>query len=589
MRSGSHTRVLVAILTLSIGMIMMASLHSTRGRTHQALALEGWNPNSDSAGALLGHLSIGARHLMQDPQDPPPAAELVTGGQRWVYTGICISFVLFAGLMSGLTLGLLSLDLRELEILSRVGKPRERRLAPRLIPVCKKHHWVLVTLLLCNACVLEALPIFLDRIVRTEVAIIISVTAVLCFGEIIPQALCSRFGLEIGANMAWFVTLLMWLSSPVSWPIAKFLDCVLGSNHVTFYRKAQLKEFITLHSQVGGGPLSIDEMVIMKGALDMREKTVTDAMVLLKHVYMLDIECTFDSELLDEIREQGYSRIPVFQESRKSIAGILLVKNLIGLNPRDEIPLSQVQLRQAPRLYADTPLYECLDMMQTGSSHMILVVQGKEGQGYAESIAVDVNGGDEADQPSKSSSSPNGCPLEDSEVIGIITLEDIVEELIGEEIVDETDLYEDITTKAKLLRSVSHTKTIGMHPSDWRKDLDDRDIRRIGRLSGVLHPKGSFSASGSDEQFMSSDSFFRVAKSSALGRKTPVIPADVSPASSSTPKRTKKDRVRFSSEGPALTEVGQSDMNVNSATDREPLLSRGTGGSYSSTVDSSRE
>lgn len=72
---------------------------------------------------------------------------------------------------------------------------------------------------------------------------------------------------------------------------------------------------------------------------------------------------------------------------------------------------------------------QCLDMMQTGSSHMILVVQGKEGQGYAESIAVDVNGGDEADQPSKSSSSPNGCPLEDSEVIGIITLEDIVEGL----------------------------------------------------------------------------------------------------------------------------------------------------------------
>ena len=54
-----------------------------------ALALEGWNPNSDSAGALLGHLSIGARHLMQDPQDPPPAAELVTGGTS---SCPCLSF-----------------------------------------------------------------------------------------------------------------------------------------------------------------------------------------------------------------------------------------------------------------------------------------------------------------------------------------------------------------------------------------------------------------------------------------------------------------------------------------------------------------
>lgn len=50
---------------------------------------------------------------------------------------------------------------------------------------------MLVTLLLCNAAAVEALPLCLDELVPSVVAIILSVTGVLAFGEIIPQALCT--------------------------------------------------------------------------------------------------------------------------------------------------------------------------------------------------------------------------------------------------------------------------------------------------------------------------------------------------------------------------------------------------------------
>lgn len=60
------------------------------------------------------------------------------------------------------------------------------------MPVIANQHLLLVTLLLCNAGAMEALPVLLDRLVHPLAAIIISVTAVLAFGEIIPQALCSR-------------------------------------------------------------------------------------------------------------------------------------------------------------------------------------------------------------------------------------------------------------------------------------------------------------------------------------------------------------------------------------------------------------
>ena len=50
-------------------------------------------------------------------------------------------------------------------------------------------------------------------------------------GEIIPQAVCSRYGLLVGAYSAWFVNLLMIITLLLSWPIAKLLDLLLGSEH----------------------------------------------------------------------------------------------------------------------------------------------------------------------------------------------------------------------------------------------------------------------------------------------------------------------------------------------------------------------
>ena len=50
-------------------------------------------------------------------------------------------------------------------------------------------------------------------------------------GEIIPQALCSRHGLAIGAYSAWFVQILIWIVWVIAFPISKILDMLLGTEH----------------------------------------------------------------------------------------------------------------------------------------------------------------------------------------------------------------------------------------------------------------------------------------------------------------------------------------------------------------------
>ncbi len=85
--------------------------------------------------------------------------------------------------MSGLTMGLLSLDKMSLEVLKRGGQPRQKIFAKRILLIVKRHHLLLVTLLLANALAVETMPVFLSKITVEVVAIIVSVTAVLFIGE----------------------------------------------------------------------------------------------------------------------------------------------------------------------------------------------------------------------------------------------------------------------------------------------------------------------------------------------------------------------------------------------------------------------
>ena len=80
-------------------------------------------------------------------------------------------------------MGLLSLDLTSLKVLEEGGKKSERKYAKRIMPLIKRHHLLLVSLLLANAAAVESMPIFLDRITNPYIAIAVSVTAVLLFGE----------------------------------------------------------------------------------------------------------------------------------------------------------------------------------------------------------------------------------------------------------------------------------------------------------------------------------------------------------------------------------------------------------------------
>lgn len=411
--------------------------------------------------------------------------------QFFIHILIIVGLVLFAGMMSGLTLGLMSLSLVDLEVLAKSGTPQDRKHAEKILPVVKNQHLLLCTLLICNAAAMEALPIFLDSLITAVGAILISVTLILLFGEIIPQAVCSRYGLAIGAAVAPFVRVLVWICSPVAYPISKLLDLLLGHGHKALFRRAELKTLVNLHGNEAGkgGELTHDETTIISGALELTEKTASDAMTPISDIFSIDVNGKLDRFLMNLILEKGHSRIPVYYEQPTNIIGVILVKNLLTIPPEDEIPVKSVTIRRIPRVPETMPLYDILNEFQKGHSHMAVVVResNKVGEQPANNsprentvkdVCVDIDGQKPPLEKTlktkrslqKLKSFPNngsnsfksshrskkwtkdmysdilqidGKPLpklpEEEEAVGIITMEDVIEELLQEEIFDETD------------------------------------------------------------------------------------------------------------------------------------------------------
>lgn len=154
----------------------------------------------------------------------------------WFYVAhaaCALACVVTAALAAGLTMGLLSLDPLMLLIKMRAGATqKEKDQASSLLPIVKQHHLLLVTLLLLNAMANEALPLFLEVLVSPVMAVILSVTLVLFFGEIIPSAIFTGpQKIELASKLVPLVRLFMFLLWPVAYPIGKLLDIVLHEDN----------------------------------------------------------------------------------------------------------------------------------------------------------------------------------------------------------------------------------------------------------------------------------------------------------------------------------------------------------------------
>lgn len=171
----------------------------------------------------------------------------------WMSIVIIVVCITFSALFSGLNLGLMSMDQTELKIVANTGTEAEKRYARAIMPVRKTGNYLLCSILLGNVLVNSTLTIIMDDLTSGLVAVIGSTLTIVIFGEICPQAVCSRYGLAVGAKTIYITRLVMVITFPLSYPISKLLDRILGVELGNVYNRERLKELVkvSMHHFIG--------------------------------------------------------------------------------------------------------------------------------------------------------------------------------------------------------------------------------------------------------------------------------------------------------------------------------------------------
>ncbi|MBX2828456.1 MAG: gliding motility-associated protein GldE [Flavobacteriaceae bacterium] len=339
----------------------------------------------------------------------PPSLLLISWLSLSQITGIVFLFVLFtcSALISGAEVAFFSLS--PTDLLQKEGKPSRRLgLVEKLLARPKK---LLATILVANNLINIAIVLlfaslsdpYFDSIESDLTRIVIKVGVVtffiLLFGEILPKIYASRNKVSFSAFMAYPINVLSTVFSPLSLPmqsVTLFLENRFGKRKSNI-SVDQLSQALELTSEED---TTQEEQKILQGIVTFGNTDTKNVMQPRMDIFALSEESSY-TEIMPEIIAKGYSRIPVYKESIDNITGVLYVKDLLPHLDRKQLDWVTLK-REAYFVPENKKLDDLLNEFKDRKMHLAIV--------------VDEYGG----------------------TSGLISLEDIIEEIVGE-ISDEFD------------------------------------------------------------------------------------------------------------------------------------------------------
>lgn len=308
-------------------------------------------------------------------------------------------FVSISAVCSGLNVSFMALDLATLKRKAKLGD----KYAKRVLPLRKRSHLTLSAILLTNVAAVSATSLVLEHHFYGFIAGLMTTLLIVVFGEILPQAFFARRALFFVGTFVPLLKIMIIITYPVSKPLQLLLDRILKREYSHLHSRHELGMLIAEHIDAKDSELDDDEVEIIRGALQLSEKRVASIMTPIDHVYWLTPNTRIDATKIDEIKATGHSRIPIFNRSKTICFGILLVKQLVDID-----------FDEHPPLVYDLQLYPA---QMVGSGTALDTMFRKFLSTHTQLMPVE----------------------KDDTIVGVVTIEDLVEEIVGHEIEDETD------------------------------------------------------------------------------------------------------------------------------------------------------
>lgn len=321
---------------------------------------------------------------------------------------VCLVLIGFSAVCSGLNVALMSLDIRDLQRKAKLGNIH----AKRVLPIRRNPHLALSAILLINIGAVSATSLVLESVVVGLAAGSIATLGTVIFGEIIPQALFSRRALLYCSRLSIAMRIMIVIAYPIAKPLQLLLDSLLKNEPTQLHSRRELGIIISEHLGHDSSELDDDEIEIIRGALQLSEKKVKDIMQPIDNVFWLTLDMPLTDQRIDEIKAKGRSRMPVFNKNLTQCYGVLLMKELVDIDfDEHAYRVDDLNLHPARLVGTKMALDTLLRRFITSGTHLIPVEK-------------------------------------DDRIVGIVTIEDLIEEIVGREIEDETDRHRQLAEAA---------------------------------------------------------------------------------------------------------------------------------------------
>lgn len=328
--------------------------------------------------------------------------------------GIFLSSLLIVALTAGTALfavlltGFTSLNRYELKQRAQAGD-----LSAKLLYPIKMQGRQLQLALQAGKVVTSALLVLaLDAGLNVLAAFVLAVVLLLLIAELLPLVVAQKFVLRHATTIAPPLAKYLAVLSPATRPVAGMLDSWLGEEAAAIRTKEELRKALDAYA-AQKSEIAADEVRIIRHALRFSEKLIREVMTPRKMVVTVSGEELVGPVLLDELHKSGYSRFPVKDPDSETFIGILYLHDLVGVEVSGKV--SALMNKTVYYVHEEMRLDHALRAFLKHNNHLFIVVNSFE------------------------------------EFVGVLSLEDVIEEIIGKEIVDEFDQHADLRAAAKSL------------------------------------------------------------------------------------------------------------------------------------------
>lgn len=310
-----------------------------------------------------------------------------------------IGLIGLSAICSGLNIAIMALQPADLRRKAKLGS----RQAQRILPLRHNIHLTLAAIILTNVAIISTTSLVLDSHLEAGVlAGVLSTLLIVIFGEIIPQALFAKRALAFCAFFAPLLCVMIIVTYPITKPLQLLLDRIVGHEKRSLHSRNELGMIISEHLDATGSELDEDEVEIMRATLQLSEKRVRDIMAPMSDVFWLQPSTQITAKTIAHIKKLGHSRIPIFDRDLTHCYGVLLVKEFLGMDFSVSHSIDEFTLHSTKFVGSMTALDTMFRKFIGSATHLIPVER-------------------------------------DDKIIGIVTIEDLIEEIIGHEIEDESD------------------------------------------------------------------------------------------------------------------------------------------------------